>query len=180
MEDSMYKRLLLSIALLIAGTLLIASFASAQQPQPPRQGQQGRSSQPPAEDPLGDFLFPPELVMQHQREIGLTDEQKTFMRGEIQRVTVRFNELQWQLQDAMEELVTTMKESSVNEQQALAHLDKVLDTEREIKRLHMGLAIRIKNKLTPEQQAKLQSFKRMLGGGGGPGPRPDQGSDRRP
>ena len=145
---------------LLAGVLLTVVFTSAQQPQP-------RPPQP-GPDPLGEAIFPPELVMQHQREIGLTDEQKAFMRGEIQRVTARFNELQWQLQDAMEALAITMKEGSVNEQQALTQLDKVLDTEREIKHLHIGLAIRIKNKLTPDQQDRLQQMKRMAP----PQPRP--------
>jgi len=144
----------------LAGVLLTVVFTSAQQPQP-------RPPQP-GPDPLGEAIFPPELVMQHQREIGLTDEQKAFMRGEIQRVTARFNELQWQLQDAMEALAITMKEGSVNEQQALTQLDKVLDTEREIKHLHIGLAIRIKNKLTPDQQDRLQQMKRMAP----PQPRP--------
>jgi len=55
-----------------------------------------------------------------------------------------------------------MKEGNVNEQQAQSQLDKILDTEREIKHLHIGLAIRIKNKLTPEQQAKVQEIKRMM------------------
>jgi Spy/CpxP family protein refolding chaperone len=141
------------VVLLAAGVLLTVVLTSAQQPQP-------RPPQP-ENDPLGEAMFPPELVMQHQREIGLTDEQKAFMRGEIQRVTVRFNELQWQLQDAMEALAATMKDGSVNEQQALTQLDKVLDAEREIKRLHMGLAIRIKNTLTPDQQSRLQQMKRM-------------------
>jgi Spy/CpxP family protein refolding chaperone len=49
-----------------------------------------------------------------------------------------------------------MKSSSVNEQQALAQLDRVLEIEREIKRLHIGLAVRLKNRLTPEQQDQLQ------------------------
>lgn len=141
---------------LVSGIILTVAFASAQQqPHPPQP--------PPHHDPLAQFMFPPELVMQHQREIGLTDEQKTYLRGETQRVTLRFTELQWQLQDAMEGLASVMKDSSVNEQQALAQLDKILDTEREIKHLHIGLAIRIKNKLTPEQQSKLQGIKRMMG-----------------
>jgi Spy/CpxP family protein refolding chaperone len=49
-----------------------------------------------------------------------------------------------------------LKSNSVNEQTALAQLDKVLDLEREIKHLHFGLAVRIKNQLTPEQQEQLQ------------------------
>jgi Spy/CpxP family protein refolding chaperone len=142
------------VVILVIGIILTVALASAQQsPHPPQP--------PPDHDPLAQFMFPPELVMQHQREIGLTAEQKTFLRGEIQRVTLRFTELQWQLQDAMEGLASVMKESSVNEQQALSQLDKILDTEREIKHLHIGLAIRIKNKLTPEQQSRLQGMKRM-------------------
>ena len=110
----------LLVGMVVAAFLLGVVLVSGQQPQPP---------QPPG-DPIGEAMFPPEMIMQHQREIGLTDEQKMFMRGEIQKTTTRFNELQWQLQDAVEALSEIMKSSSVNEQQALAQLDKVLDTER--------------------------------------------------
>jgi Spy/CpxP family protein refolding chaperone len=176
----------------IALTFVIAGTAGAQQPPPNDQDQQARPRQPRMpEDPLGDAMFPPEMIMQHQRELGLTDEQKQFMRDEIQRTTTRFNELQWQLQDAMEALHETMKAPQVNEQLALTQLNKVLDAEREIKTLHMAMAIRIKNKLTPDQQMKLQAMRNAFGrdgndrgrrgrgpgepggpGGMGPGPRP--------
>jgi Spy/CpxP family protein refolding chaperone len=128
-------------------------------------------------DPLGDAMFPPDMIMQHARELDLTQEQKTFMRSEMQKTTTRFIELQWQLQDAVEALHETVKANSVNEQQALAQLDKVLDAEREIKRLHLGLGIRIKNQLTAEQQTKLQSMRHSMRGPrpGGPGQRPPDG-----
>lgn len=113
----------------------------------------------PPMDPLGDVMFPPDLILGHSREIMLTAEQKSFMRGEIQKTTNRFNELQWALHDSMEDLHQVLEASSVNDQQALGLLDKVLDIEREIKRLHFGMGIRLKNKLTPEQQAKLQSIR---------------------
>jgi Spy/CpxP family protein refolding chaperone len=173
------KRTGLLAAIFAAAFLLSVVLVSAQQPEPPqgpKPQQQGQGPQPPRppRDPLGDSMFPPELVMQHQRELSLTDEQKTFMRSEVNRTTTRFNELQWQLQDAMEALHETMKSNSVNEQLALSQLDKVLDSEREIKRSHMELVIRIKNKLTPEQQTKLQAMKHdMMGPGpGGPGKGP--------
>src|SRR5215510_2594845 len=161
----------IGIAVLIIALL---SLATAQQPQPAPGVQspspQGGPPPPrPPDDPMADSIFPPEMIMQHQRELGLTDEQKTFMRGEIQRTTTRFNELQWQLQDQMEALHDTVKSNSVNEQLALSQLDKVLDSEREIKRLHMEMAIRIKNKLTPEQQMKLQVMRQNMRPGMGPG-----------
>lgn len=173
----MKKRNGLLVGIFAAAFLLSAVLVSAQQPDPP-QGpngqQQGQPPRPPM-DPLADVLFPPEMVMQHQRELELTDEQKTFMRGEINRTSTRFNELQWQLQDAMEALHLALKASSVNEQLALSQLDKVLDSEREIKRMHMELTIRIKNKLTAEQQTKLQSMRPRPGGQGGPGQGPGGG-----
>jgi Spy/CpxP family protein refolding chaperone len=135
-------------------------------PQPP----------PPNMDPLGDVMFPPDMIMGHARELGISDEQKVFMRGEIQKTTTHFLELQWQLQDAMEALHQTMKSSVVDEQQALSQLDKVLDTERQIKRLHFSLGIRLKNQLTPEQQGKLRGM-RMPPWSDGP-PRPGEGPPR--
>jgi Spy/CpxP family protein refolding chaperone len=118
-------------------------------------------------------MFSLDMIMQHQRELALTDKQKAFMRGEMQRTTTRFTELQWELQDAMETLHETMKGNRVNEEMALSQLNKVLDAEREIKTLHMGMAIRIKNQLTSDQQMKLQTMRTAL--------QPDgQRRDRRP
>lgn len=176
----MKKRTGVLVAVFAAAFLLSAMLVFGQQPEPtqgPKPPPQGGGPKPPRphQDPLADALFPPELVMRHARELALTDEQKTFMRGEINRASTRTNELQWQLQDAIEAMHETMKATLVNEQLALAQLDKVLESEREVKRAHMELTIRIKNKLTPEQQTKLQGLrhemKRPPGGPGhGPGP----------
>lgn len=169
----------LALAVVILSGVLV-SAQPPQQPPSPEQRDQPRTPLPPPPPPdLADEMFPPEMIMAHQRELALTDEQKAFMRGEINKTSARFNDLQWQLQDAMEALHDAMRANQVNEQQALAQLDKVLDAEREIKKLHMGLAIRIKNALTPEQQEKLQNMRHERHGpygggpdGGGPGPRP--------
>lgn len=181
----MKRKFALIGVVMLAGILLGAMLVSAQQqppqqPEPQSQPRQPRPPRPP-DDPLGDAMFPPELIMQHTRDLGLTDEQKAYMRGEIQKTTTRFNELQWQLQDSMEALHATMKANPVNEQLALSQLDKVLDAEREIKRLHFGLAISIKNKLTAEQQTKLHEMMRMRHGpdGDGPGRGPGPGGPGR-
>ncbi len=121
-------------------------------------GEPGPPPQPP--DPFAGNLFPPELVMQHRHEIGLTDEQKAAIREESIKASTRFNELQFQMQDEMEAMATLMKGATVDEQQALAQLDKVLNIEREVKRTQVALSIRIKNKLTSEQQMKLHELQR--------------------
>jgi Spy/CpxP family protein refolding chaperone len=158
----MKRRIGIIIVVLSVSVLVGIPLLRAQQPPPNAAAPaQPRAPQPPLPpmDPLGEVMFPPEMIMGHARELGLTDEQKAFMRGEIQRTTTRFLELQWQLQDAMEALQLKMKPNAVDEQQALSQLDKVLDTERQIKHLHFSLGIRLKNQLTPEQQGKLRGMR---------------------
>jgi Spy/CpxP family protein refolding chaperone len=115
-------------------------------------------AQQPPEDPLRDVLFPPEAVMQHQQAVGLTDEQKNNLKGEVRQAQLKFTELQWTLQDEMERLVSLLKQSKVDEKQTASQLDKVLGAEREIKRAQLMLLVRIKNNLTPAQQTQLREL----------------------
>ena len=138
----------LRILFLCAIMILSVQFVSAQHPQSHSQG-----------DPLENNFFPPELVMHNQQAIGLTEEQKSFINGEIQKTHTRFTELQWQLASEMETMYGLVSNDRVDEQQALAQLDKIMALEREIKRSHFALVVRIKNRLTPEQQARLQEIK---------------------
>jgi len=158
----------LTIAVVFAAAFLIATVVTGQQaPQPPQapdvRGADNAPNHPHPPpnppDPLAHLMFPPDMILGHARELNLTDEQKAFMRAEVQKATSTFQELQWKLQDQAELLHETMKSSSVNEQQALAQLDRVLEIEREIKRLHIGLAVRLKNRLTPEQQEQLHKMR---------------------
>ncbi|MGD0402803.1 MAG: hypothetical protein ABSB66_06365 [Candidatus Acidiferrales bacterium] len=107
------------------------------------------------EDTIGQNFFAPDLVMQHQEAIGMSDEQKTFLKTEIRQAQLKFTDWQWKLQDEMEKMAALVKQPRVDEQQVLAQLDKVLAIERDIKRAQVTLLVRIKNNLTPEQQAKL-------------------------
>ena len=155
----------MKLTIAIVFTLLLVSVVTAQEPpqapQPPRGADvvPNHPHPPGPPDPLDHLMFPPDMIMGHARQLNLTDEQKAYMRAEIQKTTTMFQELQWKLQDQAELLHETMKSSSVNEQQALAQLDKVLEIEREIKRLHIGLAVRLKNRLTPEQQEQLNKMR---------------------
>jgi Spy/CpxP family protein refolding chaperone len=131
---------------------LAACMAAGQQPAPEARPQ-------PGPDPLGQSFFAPELVIQNQQAIGLTDEQKTYFRTEIRDAQMKFTDLQWKLQDEAEKMVSLVKQPHVDEQQTLAQLEKVLSVEREVKRAQIALLVHIKNKLTPEQQAKLEDLR---------------------
>jgi Spy/CpxP family protein refolding chaperone len=116
-------------------------------------------AQQPDQDPIGQSFFAPELVMQNQEAIGLSGEQKEYLKTEIRQAQLKFTELQWKLQDEMEKLVALVKQPHVDEQQVLAQLEKLLSAEREVKKQQVTLLVRIKNKLTPEQQARLTDLR---------------------
>jgi Spy/CpxP family protein refolding chaperone len=120
----------------------------------------GAAQQPP--DPIAENVFPPELVRQHQEAIALTDAQKEAIRGEIKSTQGRFLDLQWSLQGEVSKLVILLKPPRPDEGKVLAQLSKVLDAERDVKKAQIVLLVRIKNILTPEQQAKLSELRRPL------------------
>lgn len=106
-----------------------------------------------------DNLFPPELVMAHQKAIALDDAQKAAIRGEMVKAQTRFTEVRFELHDAMEGLTALLKQMPADETQVLRQLEKVLNAEREIKRTQIILLVRIKNKLSADQQARLQKLR---------------------
>jgi Spy/CpxP family protein refolding chaperone len=122
-------------------------------------GASAARAQQPDRDPIGQSFFAPELVIQNQEAIGLNDEQKSYLKTEIRAAQLKFTELQWKLQDEMEKMIALVKQPRVEEKDAVAQLEKVLALEREIKRAQVTLLVRIKNKLTPEQQAKLAEIR---------------------
>jgi Spy/CpxP family protein refolding chaperone len=113
-------------------------------------------------DPIGENFIPPELIMQHQQQIGLSQEQRGLINAEIQRAQSKFTELQWQLASEVEAMASIVKQERLDEGQTLAQLDKILNLEREIKRAHFTLIVRLKNALTVEQQTRLQEIKRKI------------------
>ncbi len=126
--------------------LVVTGVAAGQQP--PREQS--------APDPFAGNLFPPELIMQNQAGLSLTEQQRTAMMAEIQRTQNQAANVQWRLQANMERLGAIMHQPKIDEGQALVQLDSVLALEREMKRAQITLLVRLKNQLTVEQQAFLR------------------------
>ena len=138
----MNARLLFSIAWLVAG-LVVAAPAHAQ------------TAPRPEADPFAAVLFPPELIMQHARAIRLNDEQRTTITLHIQQLQTRVVRMQWQLAEQVQALRGTLARPRVDQDRAIDQLNRVLDTEKDIKKAHLEMLIRIKNVLRPEQQTEL-------------------------
>jgi Spy/CpxP family protein refolding chaperone len=114
----------------------------------------------PGQDPLAPYVFPPDLVMRYASEIGLDERQRASLKDAVVKMQGRFLELQWDVQAESEKMARLLQASPVDETAVLAQADKVMGLEREVKRTHLSLLVRIKNLLTDAQRAKLTELRR--------------------
>ncbi len=142
--------------------VLAVAAVSWSQPQPPPGGALMVRTGPPRGDAMMENFFPPELVMRHQKEIALTADQQSAIRAEMRETMGKFADLQWQQSTEEETLQTLVKQDRPDEKEVLAQLDKLLAVENDLKRTQLGMLVRIKNILTPEQQAKLTELKKKV------------------
>jgi Spy/CpxP family protein refolding chaperone len=139
--------------LVIIAIITCARIAVAQ-PHPPQE------PPPPQDDPIGERLFPAELIMSHQRDIALDDKTRAVMVEDIQKFQAQIVKLQWDMKAEGEGLAKLLDGAHPDEAKVLAQADKVMSLERDMKRAHLGLLVRLKGRLTPAQQASLQKARR--------------------
>src|SRR4051812_34026451 len=114
----------------------------------------------PAEQAIHGQLFPPELLMAHRDQLGLTDKQLERIRGHLEQANTDSTQAQQKVEPTARKLGELLGAESIDEAAALKQLEEVLNAERELKRLHLRVMIRIRNELTPRQQslaARLQA-----------------------
>lgn len=147
---------ILAFAFVLSAATLSAQGAPA--------GQRAPMPGPGGPDDFGRNFFPPELVMQHQSEIGLQDAQRAALTSAVQQAQGKFMDVQWKLSAEGEKMGKLLQPAQVDETQVLEEVDRILALEREMKRAQIGLMVRIKNTLTPAQQTKLMEIRIRMGG----------------
>ena len=127
----------------------------------------GEAAQPPGpgQDPLAQHVFAPDLVMRYASEIGLDERQRAAIKDAVIKMQSKFLDVQWEVQAESEKMVRLLQASPVDETAVLAQADKVMALEREVKRTHLSLLVRIKNLLTEPQREKLKELRRRTEGG---------------
>jgi Spy/CpxP family protein refolding chaperone len=143
--------------LCLAAALALSPSVLAQEGAKPPPGPHASTA-----DPIGGRLFPPELIMSHQAELGIDEHQRDAILKEIERAQGQFPRLQWQLQAATEQLSSLLDAAKIDEAKALAQAGEVMKLEIEIKKTHLGLLIRIRNLLTDAQRTKLLEIRRAM------------------
>lgn len=145
----------------LAVTLLsISGGGYAEESTPPSKSGRPQSAQaPPGGDPIGSRLFPPELIMSHQEELKVEEAQRTAILKEIEKAQSQVLQLQWQMHAATEQLAKALEMPKIDEARALALADKLMTMERDLKRTHLGMLIRIRNLLSDAQREKLTELR---------------------
>ena len=110
-------------------------------------------------------LFPPNLIMRYDSEIGLSDEQRTAIPKQMEDAQKTLVTLQWNVERESQKLNKLLEGSRIDEAAALQQADQVMNAEHQLKKAHLTLLIRIKNELTAAQQQKLRQVRPERRGG---------------
>src|SRR5260221_462765 len=122
-STSMRRTSLLITSLVVMSVIAGAAPTAAAQ-KPPTAGEERGGPEQPPKDPFARLLFPPELIMQHQSELGLTDAQRSTLMTAVQQAQGKFVETQFKLAGEGEKLARLLQASSIDESQALEQVDR--------------------------------------------------------
>lgn len=115
---------------------------------------------PAASAPFSQHLYPPELIMQNQGRLRITEAQREAILQEIYKVQATAAQVQWRVSDESEKLNQLLERENVQESEALAQADRMMTWEIAVKRAQLTMLIRIRNLLTAEQKAMLNEMRR--------------------
>ena len=117
------------------------------------------AAQAKPDDAFAKAFFDPQLVLKHANAIGLTAQQRKAILDEMKATQVALVPLQVDMADPALELQGLIEAQKVDEAKVMAKIDQVLKIENEVKKRQAIFVIRVKNLLTPEQQAKLRAIR---------------------
>lgn len=111
----------------------------------------------PKEDPFKGKLFAPNVILENRDALGLSKEQFTDIRRAVVEVQANVAEHEWDVAEAYQELMAELDKAPIDEGAVLEHVEAALVAENEVKKLQVTMLVRLKNLLTDEQIAYLES-----------------------
>ncbi len=104
-------------------------------------------------------VFPPELIMDHQGELGIDPAQRDAIVKEVEQSQAEMVHLQWDLQGEKEKLAKILDADHVDEAKSREAATRLMDRENKVKASNLAMLVRVKNLLTPAQQKKLRELR---------------------
>lgn len=111
----------------------------------------------PKADVFKGKLFPPNVILQHQDQLALSKDQFTAIKAAVVEVQANVAEHEWDMREAYLGVMSELDKSPIDEDKVMALVNTVLLAENEVKKEQMTMLIRLRNLLTAEQVAYLES-----------------------
>ena len=113
----------------------------------------------PKGDPFQGKLFPPNVILEHREQLGLSKQQFTDIRRAVVEVQANVAEYEWDVAEAYQQLMAELDSAPIDEAAVLEYVSAALKAENEVKKLQVGMLVRLRNLLTEEQIAYLESIR---------------------
>lgn len=113
----------------------------------------------PKDDPFKGKLFAPNVILEHRDTLGLSKEQFTDIRRVVVEVQTNVAEHEWDLAEAYQNIMAELDRVPIDEKAVLEHVSAALLAENEVKKLQVSMLVKLKNLLTDEQIAYLESIR---------------------
>ncbi len=121
-------------------------------------------AQDTTDNPFQRLLISPEVLIQHQSQLGLTSAQVDKIRSQVEATAPKAQRLQNDMEKAMGGLAELLSADQVDTDAALKQLDAVLAAEKALKSMHLKLLIAMRNQLTDEQRQMAMKLQHAPGG----------------
>ena len=113
---------------------------------------QAKAQEPDGDgDPFGGRLFAPNVLMQHQQELALTEAQRDELRETVVSAQATIAEQQWNLMEAYQEMIAELDKTPIDEANVLGLVRAALQVENEVKLTQISMLIKLRNLLTDRQ-----------------------------
>jgi Spy/CpxP family protein refolding chaperone len=159
------QRRIFVVAVLLFG----CAKSTSDRPSDPQMGtvaQTEEPSEPTFSTEIEATLYPPKLIMDHQRELGIKGAQRAAILEGLRSTQSELVEVDWQLRGEKEKLAAVLSSTPVDEKEAISVAKRVMRLENQIKTAQLRMLIRIKNTLTEAQQSRLDGMRRQSEGTG--------------
>ena len=114
----------------------------------------------PKQDVFQGKFFAPNVILENQSELNLSKQQFTDIKKAVVEVQANAAEYEWNIREAYQNMMAELDETPIDEQQVLEHIGAALRAENEVKKLQVLMLVRLKNLLTDEQIAYLESVQK--------------------
>lgn len=104
-------------------------------------------------------LFAPNIILEHQDELGLSEEQFAAIKAAVIEVQSNVAGHEWDLREAYVKMLAELDNSPIDENKVLEYVSAALQAENQVKRTQVAMLIKLRNLLSDRQVEILRNLR---------------------